>query len=161
MIKIHPNPFVDLATTDDINRILQLWKTEMEYLHTLDPKFFSPTDSDKEEYEFRLTSAFDMFPIFILRISGKIEGFVNIYDCDNGIIDCNMIPYCEIENLIVSRKTSASGRKRLLHELKKWAKKEGYQRIDFKVHSKDEKVVEYYKMIGIDFTYHTMGLKVI
>jgi hypothetical protein len=158
MIKILPSRLVNFATEDDIQCILRLWDAEMNYLHSVDPVFFNSTDSDRQDFQERLEITFDMYPVFILRISGKIEGFATINYVDIGFTDINRIPYCEIEYLIVSRKFALGNRKILLDEVKLWAKKRGCQRIDIKVYSKDEKILSYYNKIKIQPTYNMMSV---
>jgi|GEM_PF-6737691 len=161
MVKIRPSRFIEFAQKEEIGEIVELWKKEMDFFHGLDGQYFNPTALDKEEFAERLEITYNMFPIFILRISGKIKGFITINLADMGITDLNRIPYCEIEYLIVSRNAAMSGKEMLLKEVSNWARQQGYQRIDFKVYSKDKKSLEYINTINIEPSYHMMSVNVI
>ena len=161
MIQIQPHRLVEFALKEEIGEIVELWKIEMDFLHGLDDEYFNPTDLDKEEFAERLEITYDVFPIFILRIRQEIKGFITINLTDMGVTDLNRIPYCEIEYFIVSRNEQISSREMLLKQACNWARQQGYQRLDFKVSSKDKKSLEYCRTVYIEPSFNMMSVNIV
>lgn len=157
-MKILPNPHVRHAKKEDLNRIAELWVSEMQYHNTLDPRFFDLTQIDARNYISELERSMQNLPVFVLVISAKIQGFASIDEASNGIANCNDVPFCRIGDLVIARNYGPGVRKRIMSAVKEWAKQEGYTRIDLKIHVKDKWALDYCQMTGLEENFRDMTL---
>jgi len=159
-MKAHPTRFVRLANKEDLNRIAELWAIEMRYYHTLDPRFFTPTQQNIDSYRQEIEMTIEDLYVFVLLISNEIQGFATISQSADGIINYNDMPFCRIGDLVLNQKFGIGVRKKFVQEIMKWAKEKGYQRIDLYIHAKDKLARSNYKEIGFEESFLNISLNI-
>ncbi len=149
------------ATQEHINPIIELWKKLMSIHKELDLVFFSSTDQFVDEYKFEIENSIDAHEktIFIATDNDKLIGYVTVEIVRFSHLPYNLYPHCSIGDIMIEEEYRNHGiGKKILEEIKKWAKSYETYKIETNVFSKNKSAYTFFKSQGFEEQFHKLSI---
>ena len=152
---------IERATTEHLEKVMELWLKLMEEHKKYDSVFFAEVDKNKDYYFNDLkdyVTNTSRKVLLILYINETIVGYLTAEITDrNGYY--NSQEYCIIGDIIIEDSFRKKGfGKALIAKVKIWCKEKNVKRIELNVFAENNSGHEFFKQIGFQDSFHTMCL---
>lgn len=147
-----PNMEIAKPTLADIPALLELWRGQYEYHHSLDNIYYAPySDELRKTFEEYLTAAIneDTTHVLIARHEEKIAGFITFTEDEESYFDTNIKKFGLVIEVYVSDESRGHGvGKRLMEAAEDFFRSKGLTDVKLACSSFNKNTLDFYEHIG-------------
>lgn len=136
-------------TPEDMPRLLELWREQYDYHHTLDPDYYVPYSEENAQTHLQEIMQGDEPHILAAREGTALVGFITFGMAENNYLDTNITRYGELKELLVTEDARGKGiAKALVASVENRFQAQGLGRVGVQCSVSNKPAIALYEQLG-------------